>query len=581
MKKPLAILVALLVACIAPASAQFPQRERLVGYVDRSGKVVEPPNYQHGSMMFRGDWVGVFRDGKAGYLNLRTRAATGLVFDQVADDYERALFAEGPEPARIGARWGFVDETGKFVVPPRFDGAKGFGKDGLAIVQLDDPAGLGRREGFIDKVGNVVVPARYDMLRPYSGGLAVFRLGVKWGALDRQGREAIPPRFGHLAPFAENGLAPASLDYRPGEDKARFGYVDRTGRFVIPENFTYAGSFTPVPADGGTDAPDGLARVVLAGGDGGYIDPLGKILTRFPAGLIVGGVSSGGLVRVQDMTSAKYGFADRTGKIVIPVRFEQAGGFAPNGLASARENGKAGYIRADGSWAIAPRFALAGTFDRFGQAQAEEEGGGNVLIDRTGAVVARLPKGANFYWQQSEYSAFKTHPPQIDFPPERFGRWVLERRLYAEPEYPDLGPTSRSSIRLTFRTADGTVRWGLRTEGWTLDAFTDEGPENQNDVSSQSPFTDVPAGADLIALLGRQLKGHAELRLEMTPGKTEAQAAQRERLRKANAARADHLAELEATAPHLERALEALRARIAEHYGKLSGPPCMPPKCLY
>ncbi|HEU0135217.1 MAG TPA: hypothetical protein VFR28_10365, partial [Allosphingosinicella sp.] len=49
----------------------------------------------------------------------------------------------------------------------------------------------------------------------------------------------------------------------------------------------------------------------------------------------------------------------------------------------------------------------------------------------------------------------------------------------------------------------------------------------------------------------------------------------------AAAARNGHLAELAASAPDLERALESLRARIAEHYGRLSGPPCMPPECLH
>lgn len=580
MKKPLAVLVALLIAWIAPASAQLPQRVPLIGYVDRAGKVIEPPTYQHGSLMFRGDWVAVFRDGKAGYLNLRSRASTGLIFDEVADDYQRSLFSEGPEPARIGGKWGFVDETGKFVIPPRFDGAKGFGEDGLAIVQVDDPAGSVRREGFIDRAGKVVVPARYDMLRPYGGELAAFRLGAKWGALDREGREVIPPRFASLGTFADNGLAPASLKYRFGEEKARFGYVDRSGRFVIPETFAYAGSFAPVPADGGMDAPEGLARVVLAGGEGGYIEPSGKIVTRFPAGVNAWGVSPNGLVRFQDRASAKYGFADRTGAIVIPARFEQVGGFDSHGLASAQEKGKAGYIRADGSWAIDPRFTLAGTFDEFGQAQAEEDGA-SVLIDRTGRVVAKLPSGANFYWQQSEYTALRFFPPQVDFPPEQFGDWRLERTLYAVPEMPNMVPTPQSAVRMTLRSRDGLVRWGVSTEGWVIDVTTDQGPDKTEDVTRRNRLADLPSGTEILRVLRRQLAGEAESSIAMTPGKSAEQAEQKERLRRVALNKDRYEAELEGSAPDLDRAVEAMRARIVEHYGKLSGMPCMPPQCLY
>ncbi len=580
MGKRLVILVVMLAACLSPALAELPRRVPLIGYVDRAGKIVEPATYERASLGFAGDWVGVARGVKAGYLNLRTRATTGFVFDEVAYDSERALFANGPEPARVGAKWGFVDESGKFVIPPRYEGARGFGEDGLAIVQVAETEGSYWRQGFIDKAGNVVVPARYDMLRPISGGLAVFRRGDKWGAIDREGREAIPPRFGWLGWFGDNGLAPASLESQFGEEKARFGYVDRTGRFVIAPSFSYAGNFKPMQADGGLEAPEGLARVTLAGGQGAYIDAAGKIVTRFPAGIVVGGISPNGLVRIQSVDNAKYGFADRTGAIVMPPRFEQAGGFDSHGLASARENGKVGYIRADGSWAIEPRFELAGTFDEFGQAQAEENGS-SVLIDRTGQVVARLPKGANFYWQRSEYTFFRTYPQQVDYPPEQFGAWRLERTLYEVPEMLSMMPTPTSAIRLTFATNDGLVRLGARTEGWVIDVFTEQGPEKNEDVSTQTRLADLPSAADLIRLLRRQLDGQAEFSVSVTQPKGPGLDAQKERLRQAAIAKDRIAADLARTAPDLERALEAMRARIVEHYGKLSGMPCMPPECIY
>jgi hypothetical protein len=580
MKIGLALLIAVLPAFAGAASAQLPHRVPLIGYVDRTGKVVEPASYERGSQIFRGDWVGVSKGGKAGYLNLRTRATTGLVFDEVVDDYQRVLFANGPEPARIGAKWGFVDESGKLVIPLRFEGAGGFGEDGLAIVKVGDAGGLPWREGFIDKAGNAVILPKYDMLRPYSGGLAVFRRGEKWGAIDREGREVIPPRFGALGWFGDNGLALASREGRFGDEKARFGYVDRTGRFVIPQSVAYAGSFKPVPADGGMEAPEGLARVVLASGEVGYIDASGKVVTRFPAGVNAWGISPNGLVRFQDAATARYGFADRTGAIVIPARFEQVGGFDSHGLASAQANGKAGYIRADGSWAIEPRFSLAGTFDEFGQAQAEENGE-SVLIDRTGRVVARLPKGANFYWQRSEFTAFKVYPPQVDYPPEQFGAWRLDRTLYAVPEMPNMLPTPDSAIRLTYRTGDGLVRWGVQTEGWVIDVLTDQGPEKNADVTYRTRLADLPSAAQLIRLLRQQLGGTAELSISMTPPKAADQAAQNERLRQVATNKDRYEAELASSAPDLERALEAMRGRIVEHYGKLSGMPCMPPKCQY
>jgi hypothetical protein len=136
----------LLAALAGAAAAEVPRRVPLFGFVDRTGKVVEPPAYDSASVVFTGDWVAVSRNGKAGYLNLRTRASTGLVFDAVTDEYGRAFFAHGPEPALIGDKWGFVDTSGKVVIPPRFVRAHGFGADGLAVVDIAEPGGFPVRQ---------------------------------------------------------------------------------------------------------------------------------------------------------------------------------------------------------------------------------------------------------------------------------------------------------------------------------------------------------------------------------------------------------------------------------------------------
>jgi WG containing repeat len=302
--KNFVVLAALLFGLAGPAAAQLPPRVPLIGYVDRTGKVVEPATYENGSQLFLGDWVAVSRKGKAGYLNLRTRASTGLLFEEVAENYERPLFANGPEPARIGGKWGFVDESGRFVIPPRFDSAQAFEADGLAVAAISEPGGGGH--GFIDKSGRFVVPPKYALLRPYKGGLAAFRAGSGVGAIDREGREVVPARFVTLGDFGDNGLAPANAGGYARTEDVRLGYVDRTGRFVTPRNFVLAGTFIPFAIEGGMSAPDGHALVRLENGQPAYLDSAGKIAARFPEGFSVMEISANGLIRVQDK-SGKYG----------------------------------------------------------------------------------------------------------------------------------------------------------------------------------------------------------------------------------------------------------------------------------
>lgn len=271
--KRFALTLALLLA--TAAEAQMPRRVPLTGYVDRAGQVVEPASWDSASTLFRGDWVAVQREGKAGYLNLRTRATTGLVFDQVGDaSYDHALFVHGPEPVRIGDQWGYADQTGRVVIAPRFAGARAFDADGFAIVQVRDPVGTGLSLGMIDRTGRIVVEPSYEIIRPFRGAqlTGVSRKG-RFGAIDRIGREVIAPRFGGIGAFAANGLAPATVSGGYGYgDKGRWGYIDRSGRFVIPERFSHAGNFTGDRAEGGIDAPAGLARVALKPLEVAYID---------------------------------------------------------------------------------------------------------------------------------------------------------------------------------------------------------------------------------------------------------------------------------------------------------------------
>ena len=53
--------------------------------------------------------------------------------------------------ARLDGHWGFIDQSGEFVIEPQFDHAWDF-DNGLAMVQVGDTL------GYIDRSGNFVWP---------------------------------------------------------------------------------------------------------------------------------------------------------------------------------------------------------------------------------------------------------------------------------------------------------------------------------------------------------------------------------------------------------------------------------------
>ena len=81
--------------------------------------------------------------------------------------------------------YGYIDKTGKEVIPCKYNYLGGF-YEGLAYVHLDD------KWGFIDKSGNEVIPCRYDDAGNFSEGLAEVKLDdFHWAWLDKKGKEVV------------------------------------------------------------------------------------------------------------------------------------------------------------------------------------------------------------------------------------------------------------------------------------------------------------------------------------------------------------------------------------------------------
>ena len=148
-------------------------------YIDHAGGVRFAAPYDHCGQ-FREGFAVVEYDGKEGYINCLGVLTIGTGLDAALP------FSEGLAPIRIGKFWGFIDQTGTYVIKPRFP----------------------------EQVGKLP-PS------PFRDGLACVWAETGYGFIDRTGKLVIPPIFRTPA-FFEGGLAG-----RPKE-----GYIDRTGSFL-------------------------------------------------------------------------------------------------------------------------------------------------------------------------------------------------------------------------------------------------------------------------------------------------------------------------------------------------------------
>ncbi|MBW4490709.1 MAG: WG repeat-containing protein [Trichocoleus desertorum ATA4-8-CV12] len=221
------------------------------GFIDRTGKLVITPQF---------DSVLSFTEGLAaaqlnqqwGYINPQGQ---WVISPQFSGSVK--AFSEGLARIERDNRFGFIDRTGAVVIPPQFVDAQSFA-GGLAAVQTE--AGW----GYVDKSGKLVIQPQFYRAQSFAEGLAAVSIANKWGFINTQGAIAIPAQF--YAPQARSETG-ASVEPFGGEvvlpfsgglamvrlgDKA--GFIDKTGKFAIAAQFADADSFS-----------EGLARVNVGG----------------------------------------------------------------------------------------------------------------------------------------------------------------------------------------------------------------------------------------------------------------------------------------------------------------------------
>ncbi|MGG9971841.1 WG repeat-containing protein [Ferruginibacter sp. SUN002] len=137
-------------------------------------------------------------------------------------------------------KWGFIDGTGKEVIPLQYQKAGGF-KNGLAKVMLND------KWGFINPQGKFVVQPMYTFIDNFEDNIAICNIGAatknkysffsldyeggKWGAVDRSGKLIIPTIYDKLYYLSDHKF------FSVTKNNLR-GILSQTGTVILPVTYT-------------------------------------------------------------------------------------------------------------------------------------------------------------------------------------------------------------------------------------------------------------------------------------------------------------------------------------------------------
>lgn len=159
------------------------------------------------------------------------------------------------------------------------------------------------------------------------------KAGDKWGYVDNKGQYVINSQFDDAFNFSEGLALFKSTD-------GKFGFIGEDGKYVVNPIYKDASSFS-----------EGLACVVMENGKPQFIDKNNKILFTVDKAEYCFGFKEG-LARIK--VKGKWGFIDKTGKVVVNPIYEDALDFRDGLAAVSKKDEKKdevlwGYIDKNGA----------------------------------------------------------------------------------------------------------------------------------------------------------------------------------------------------------------------------------------
>ncbi len=217
-------------------------QDDVFGYIDRNGKFVIEPHFSQAHSFSEG--LAAVREkilGQWEYIDMSGHTVLSALYDQAWD------FHEGLALVEDGNGWNhhFISKAGE-VIGQQIAGAYDF-SEGVAAVNIGGKFEMGSNISYtvkrgswsyMDTSGKIVSTAKYNCARPFSEGLAavsvqgwsdsVYCLKAKWGFINKKGDFVIPPRFDYVYSDFVNGLAQVS-------DSGKVEYINSAGAIVTPK----------------------------------------------------------------------------------------------------------------------------------------------------------------------------------------------------------------------------------------------------------------------------------------------------------------------------------------------------------
>lgn len=339
--------------------------EGMYGYIDTTGKIVIKAKFAAASSFNEYDVAVVVddEDGLYGIINKKGEWVLKPKYEYIGEfgDYGTAAFQDED------GNWGFIDSKGKVTVKAKFAEVKNFNEKGVTVAMDEND-----EWGVIDKKGDWILKPKFDNVSGFDQfNRCIVEVDGEYGIIDNNGKYIVKPKYAGIGLFSDDGLA-----IFMNEDE-EYGVLNTKGKEVIEADFDYIASF----CDGIALAQDGRDIVIInkSGKEIAEFDDCQPGALKFAEnGLIVVKEE----VKASSSATAKYGYANKKGEVIIDFDYAEAYAFTKSGLALVFDGKDYGYINKSGEFVIDPDYDDATNFfdDGFAVVYVEEDGEERAII---------------------------------------------------------------------------------------------------------------------------------------------------------------------------------------------------------
>ncbi|MDR0549764.1 MAG: WG repeat-containing protein [Deltaproteobacteria bacterium] len=399
------------------------QFDDLWGFIDVKGNIVIPPIFAKAAN-FSSNGLATVTDLNGGVGLVDSNGAwfarPGFTEAQVLEiDGEYAV------TAKVGDFWGALDETGQWLLAPRFSRLFFLSQKAFAAKYLDQMGLVSAKDGWLlaPAYADLTLGAKYE---DKSRNLIKINQNKKLGLADLNGKIIIAPEFDVLTQVDDN------LDFFIVQIDDQIGVIDIKGQYIVPlstlkltynkkkkeiwqKNDNARGLIYPL-------SPRSSPRALTLPEIWAHLNE-----ASYPLAPCVE------IVLIKDECGCDppsrqrwKGYCDAKGKF-IHGPFEETGPFADYGLALVKKNGRYGYIDPKGQAATPFKFEAGGLFYEPGIAAVKANGlwglinaKGAYLIEAAYLSLTILPKTQLVVAKKgSKYAIFRVngslaYPPIFD-----------------------------------------------------------------------------------------------------------------------------------------------------------------------